>query len=141
VSGRKNTSRGGPAVFYGERDDDAEEQDDDGAENVSQEEDISEPQPASSEPPPVSGPTPARKSTKKANGRGAVGEKVKRVVSREQKDRNKEAAQKTRRLASKSGQGNAGGDKRPEFFINKEALKGITGQALSIGNRILSMRS
>jgi len=164
VSGRKNPSRRGSAVFYGERDsgsagdlsddgdsadggdedfvwgdgdmneqddaeDDAEEQDDDGAENVLQEEDISEPQPASSESPPVSEPTPARKSTKKANGRGAVGEKVKRVVSRAQKDRNKVAKQKKNRLASKDGHGNAGGDKRNEFFINKEALKGITGQA------------
>jgi hypothetical protein len=164
VSGRKNPSRGGSAVFYGERDggtvgdlsddddsadrsdadfeqgdgdmkeqddaeDDAEEEDDDGAENVSQEEDISEPQPASSEPPPVSGPTPARKSAKKATGRGAVGEKVKKVVSLAQKDRRNETKQKKNRKASKDGHGNAAGEKRPEFFINKEALKGITGQA------------
>jgi hypothetical protein len=155
-------SRGGPAVFYGERDsgsvgdlsddddsadgsdddfeqgdgemkeqddveDDAEEEDDDGAENVSQEEDISEPPP--NEQPPVSGPTPARKSTKKANGRGAVGEKVKRVVSRAQMDRRNETKQKKNRKASKDGHGNAAGEKRNEFFINKEALKGITGQA------------
>jgi len=163
VSGRKNPSRGGPAVFYGERDggtvgdlsddgdsadgsdddfvpgdgemegqddaeDDAEEEDDDGAENISQEEDISEPPPESSEPPPVRE-LPARKSTKKATGRGAVGEKVKAVVSRAQKDRKNVARQKKARLASKSGHGNARGVKRPVFFINKEALKGITGQA------------
>jgi hypothetical protein len=164
VSGRKNTSRGGPAVFYGERDsgsvgdlsdygnsadrsdadieqgdgemkeqddaeDDAEDDDNDGAENVSQEEDISEPPPDSSEPQSVSEPTPARKSTKKATGRGAVGEKVKSVESRAQKDRRNETKQKKNRKASKDGHGNAAGDKRPEFFINKEALKGITGQA------------
>jgi len=159
VSGRKNPSRGGPAVFYGERDsgsvgdlsddgdsadgsnDDFEQgdvdeqdgaedddEDDDDAENVSREEDISEPQPASSEPPPVSGPTPARKSTKKATGRGAVGEKVKRVVSRAQKDRNKEARQKERRVASKSGHGNAK-TPRNEYSIQKAKLEGITGQA------------
>ncbi len=163
MSGRKNPSRGGPAVFYGERDsgsvgdlsddgdsadrsdedfvlgdgemkeqndaeDDAEEEDDDGAENVSQEEDISEPQPSSSEPPPVSGPTPARKSTKKATGRGAVGEKVKSVVSRAQKDRNNKARQKERRVASKSGHGNAK-TPRNEYFINKAKLEGITRQA------------
>jgi len=164
VSGRKNPSRGGSAVFYGERDggtvgdlsddgdsadrsdddfeqgdgemkeqddaeDDAEEEDDDGAENISQEEDISEPPPDSSEPPPVREPTPARKSTKKATGRGAVGEKVKAVVSRAQKDRRNETKQTKNRKASKDGHGNAGGDKRRVFLINKEALKGITGQA------------
>jgi hypothetical protein len=164
VSGRKNPSRGGSAVFYGERDsrsvgdlsddgdsadgsdddfvlgdgemkeqddveDDAEEEDDDGAENLSQEEDISEPQPASSEPTPARKTTPARKSAKKATGRDAVGDKVKRIYSRAQMDRRNETKQKKNRKASKDGHGNAAGDKRPEFFINKEALKGITGQA------------
>ncbi len=164
MSGRKNPYRGGPAVFYGERDsgsagdlsddgdsadgsdadfvlgdgemkeqddveDDAEEEDDDGAENVSQEEDISEPQPASSEPTPARKTTPARKSAKKATGRDAVGEKVKRVVSRAQKDRNKEAAQKKIRKASRTGHGNADGSHRDEYIIQKAKLEGITGQA------------
>jgi hypothetical protein len=108
--------------------DDAEEEDDDGAENVSQEEDISEPPPDSSEPPPVSEPTPARKSTKKATGRGAVGEKVKRVASRAQKDRNNKAKQKKNRLASRDGHGNAG-SQRDEYYIKKAKLEGITRQA------------